>query len=117
MVSKLQIGKIKNQWFIDINFHLTQESIVGIRLEKFFRSVEIETEWQKDLYVGFLLKQGWVSRTSVFQLIDANRVVASGITLGIQRIHYLCVVLCLWWFLKGFKEQFLNVTNAIKAKF
>lgn len=67
----------------------TQESVVRVGLEEFFRSVQVEAEWQEDFDVGFLLKQGRVGGARVLQLIDANRILTSCITLRVQRIHYL----------------------------
>lgn len=67
----------------------TQESVVGVRLEEFLWTVQIETEWQKDFDVWFLLKQCWVDWHGVLQLVHADCVFAFNIALGIQRIHYL----------------------------
>lgn len=69
----------------------TQESVVGVRLEKFFRAVQVESERQEDLDVGLLLQQSWVdsSWVGVLQLVHANGVVATGVALSVQWVHNL----------------------------
>lgn len=69
----------------------TQESVVGVWLEKFFGTVQVESKWQEDLDIGLLLQQSWVdsSGVGVLQLVDANGVIATGVALGVQWIHNL----------------------------
>lgn len=97
---------------LNVNCELTQESVVGVRLEELFGTVEIETEWQENLHVGLLLKQRWVSWHGVLELINADSVVTLCIALGVQRIHYLSMC-------KKFSylhEKFL-IDRARKVKF
>jgi hypothetical protein len=71
----------------------TQETVVGVWLEEFFWTVEIETEWQENFDVGFLLQQCWVDWHGVLELIHADCIVTLNIALGIQWIHYLFMII------------------------
>lgn len=72
---------------------LTQESIVGVRLEQFFRSVEIETERQEDFDVRFLLEQSTVDFLGILELTHADGIVTLDVALGVQWVEDLVLLL------------------------
>jgi hypothetical protein len=73
----------------EVRFVLTQIPIVGVGLEQLFRSVQVETERQKDLHIGLLLQNTLINRFSILQLTDTNGIVTLHITPGVQWIHDL----------------------------
>jgi hypothetical protein len=79
--------------FTTIKF--TQESVVGVWLEEFLWTVQIESEWKENFHVWFLRQQSWIgggSLSCIFKLIHANCILSWLIALSIQWIEDLKIV-------------------------
>lgn len=68
---------------------LTEEAIVGLRLEDLLGSVEQEAERQEDLHVGALLEDTLIDVSGILQLIHANCILARSVANSIQGIQNL----------------------------
>lgn len=64
-----------------------QESVVGVGLEDFFRSVEQESERQEDLDVGSGLQNSFVDWLGVLKLIDTHGIVTRHVADSVKRIE------------------------------
>lgn len=76
---------------------ITQEAIVSVRLEQFLDAVQIKPERQENFHIGLILQHGLVDWFRVFQLADADCIIALAVALRVQRIHNLWGFL--WWWL------------------
>lgn len=68
---------------------LTQESVVGVGLEQFLRSVHVESEGQEDLDVWLILEQCTIDILGILELAYTDGIVTLYVTLGIQRVQNL----------------------------
>ena len=67
----------------------TQVSVVGVGLEEFLGTVQVEAEGQEDLHIGLLLQQSLVNVVCVLQLADADGIIALPVALGVQWVQNL----------------------------
>lgn len=125
---------------LEIFFNHTQESIIRIRLEQLFDTIQIEPERQEYFDIRLLLKNILVDWLGIFQLADTDSVVSLLITLSVQWIHYLYKIDCnhtatiaihmilMWIFLRFFfffgidgdqkkKSSTKNLCQSLKKKF
>lgn len=70
----------------------TQETVVRVGLEELLGAVQVETEWQEDLYVGLLLQQTLVDLVRALQLANANGVITLPVALRVQWVEHLIKV-------------------------